>query len=211
MASLTVYDDVIVPQSLIAAGVTGRQIRRNTRVQAPNGRMRINVDQPLTLRQYEFGLVPLDLDQWATIEGLFEVTDAGAYGMLLSDPKDAAATLVAGRVSLVSGTTYQLQKRYTAAGSSRTKDRKITRPLASGFLLQESAVTVPPANYTLNVATGTLTIASAPVAATLTWSGSFYVPVHFRDDNIDWDLARAGPYDKRLIAGPNVVLDEVLE
>lgn len=211
MASLTVYADVIVSDLLISAGVTGRQMRRNTRVQSPNGRMRINVDQPRTMRQYEFGTVPLTLDQWQLLEGLYEITDAGAYGMLMRDPKDASAKLTDGRVSLVSGTTYQLQKRYSVVGSTRTKDRKITRPFAAGFTLQSSGVTVSPASYTLNDVTGTIVIPSAPSASLLTWSGVFYVPVHFRDDIIDWDVVRSGSYESRFIAGPSVVLDEVME
>ena len=112
---------------------------------------------------------------------------------------------------MVSGATYQLQKRYTSAGSTRTKDRKITRPIAAGFVLQAAGVTVAPANYTLNTVTGTLTIPSAPAAATLTWSGSFHVPVHFASDEIDWELVRSGPMDTRLMAGPSVTVMEVAE
>lgn len=309
MASLTVYSDVVVPQSLIAAGVTGRQVRRNTRVSAPNGRMRIIADQSRTIRQYEFGIVPLTLAQWQLIEGLYEVTDAGAFGMLMSDPKDnqcaiAEGLLYAYTTDLIGtiGTgygvpDYQLHKRYTVTGSSRTKDRIITRPVAAAPILRGgvavtygagagnvaldadtgratfvadtsetvSSITVG-ASTVLNFAGGTPVVAAfsvgervylsgitgtaaaalnglshaitakgassltiststaglavtAPGTAykfpqeseSLTWSGSFYVPVHFRDDSIDWDMVRGGPYDTRLIAGPNVVLDEVLE
>ena len=211
MASLTVYADVIMPASVLAAGVRGKNIRRNTRTMARNGRVQINVDSDLTQRQYELGIIPMSLAQWQTLEGLHEITDGGAFGFLLPDPKDASAQLSDGRVSLVSGTTYQLQKRYTSIGSTRTKDRKITRPLAAGFALQASGSPVSPASYTLDTTTGSLTIPSAPSAATLTWSGNFYVPVNFQSDEIDWDLVRGGPYDGRLVAGPSVVLLEVIE
>jgi hypothetical protein len=46
---------------------------------------------------------------------------------------------------------------------------------------------------------------------TLTWRGEFYVPVHFMEDEIDWDLARPGDMEDRLIAGPSVVLQEIRE
>ena len=208
---ITVYTDTILPNSILAAGVRGKQIRSNARSAAFNGSMQINVNWARTLRQYELGVVPLTVEQWQTIEGLHEVTEGGAFGFLMQDPKDASATLANGRVTLVSGTTYQLQKRYTSAGSTRTKDRKITRPIASGFVLQAAGVTVPGANYTLNTVTGTLTIPSAPAFATLTWSGSFHVPVHFASDEIDWELVRSGPMDTRLMAGPSVTVMEVAE
>jgi hypothetical protein len=45
----------------------------------------------------------------------------------------------------------------------------------------------------------------------LTWSGDFYVPVHFANDEIDWEMILGGTYDTRLIAGPSVTLQEVRE
>lgn len=209
--AITVYTDVILPSGVLAGGVRGKQIRSNARTGARNGGMQINVNWARTLRQYELGVSPMTVEQWQAIEGLHEVTEGGAFGFLMSDPKDASASLANGRVSLVSGTTYQLQKRYTSAGSTRTKDRKITRPIAADFVLQASGVTVAGANYTLNTVTGRLTIPSAPAAATLTWSGSFYVPVHFASDDIDWELVRSGPMEARLMAGPSVTVMEVAE
>lgn len=212
MASLTVLNDVIVPDSLVSAGVRGKNIRRNTRTQARNGRMQVNVDADLTQRQYEFGSVPLTLPQWQDLEGLHEVTDGGAFGLLLPDPKDASAAITQGIATLISGTTYQLHKRYTSAGSARTKDRKITRPRPAGFVIKVSGTPLTVGTqYTLNADTGVVTIPSAPSAANLTWSGAFYVPVHFMADELEWDLVRGGPYDGRFVAGPNVVLIEVIE
>jgi len=210
--SITVLSDVIVPSDIMAAGVRGRQMRANTRVQTSNGRQTINVNWARTLRQYEFGFVPLTLAQWATVEGLFEATDAGAYGMLLADPKDQAVTLLEGVATLVSGTVYQLHKRYTAAGSTRTRDRKITRPLAAGFDIRVSGTPLTEGTqYTLDVATGQVIIPSTPAAADITWAGSFYVPVNFANDQIDWELVRGGLPDNRLAAGPTVTLQEVVE
>ncbi len=191
--SITVLADVIVPNSILA------------------GRQTINVNWSRTLRQYEFGFVPLSIEQWATIEAMFEVCEGGAFGMLLADPKDQTVKITEGVATLISGTTYQLHKRTTSAGSTRTKDRRITRPIAAGFDIKVSGVSLTGAQYTLNTVTGVVTIPSAPSAATLTWSGSFYVPVHFQSDEIDWDMVRSGPYDTRLLAGPTITLSEVRE
>lgn len=45
----------------------------------------------------------------------------------------------------------------------------------------------------------------------LTWSGSFYVPVQFAEDSIDWTLSRPGDEDDRLFSGPSIPLIEVRE
>jgi uncharacterized protein (TIGR02217 family) len=206
--SITVFADVIVPNSVLAAGARGKQIRSNTRTEALNGRQTINVNWSRTLRQYEFGFVPLDITLWQTLEGLFEVTEGGAFGMLLSDPKDQTCKITDGVCTMLTSTTFQLHKRYTSAGSTRTKDRKITRPIAAGFDIKSSGVT---ATYTLDTVTGIVTIPAAPAVGTLSWSGSFYVPVHFLSDQIDWELVRSGPVDHRLMAGPTVTLMEVRE
>ncbi len=210
--SITVFSDVILPSSIISAGARGKQVRNNSRTLASNGVQQINVNWARTLRQYELGVVPLSVADWQTIEGLFEVTEGGAFGFLLSDPKDTKALISDGIATALTSTTFQLQKKYTSAGSTRTKSRKITRPIAGGFDVKVSGVSLTVGSqYTLNTVTGVVTIASAPAAANITWSGSFYVPVHFASDEIDWELVRSGPADSRLMAGPSVTVLEVAE
>lgn len=305
--SITVYNDVIMPDSVIAAGVRGRQIRRNARASTQGGQMQANVLWARTLRQYEIGYIPMLASQWLAIEGLHEVTDGGAYGFLMCDPKDSSAThadgmlyaYVGGALAGTSGTgygvpTYKLHKRYTSTGSSRSKDRSVTRPRSTIEIKRGGvAVTIgaAPGNASVDYDTGTVTfvadssstVTGITVGATtqvtltaalsgvaigerlylagiggadaallnglshaitgissstytlaidttgktlsvagsgyaypqstenLTWAGSFYVPVHFSADDIDWELVRSGPVDTRLIAGPSVTLNEVRE
>lgn len=172
MAALTVYADVIMPSGILQAGPSGKLTRNNTRVRSPSGYARVNINSARTLRQYEIGAVPLALSQWATVEGLYEVTDAGAYGFLLSDPKDNKATAAEGVLQPFNGglvgtvglgygvPAYKLYKRYTSAGSTRTRDRAITRPAATPALTRGGAgVTIgaSPGNASVNTTTGTVT------------------------------------------------------
>lgn len=218
--SLEVLDDVIAPNAIWSAAVSGSQMRGNRRAQNSGGYKQINVLQSRTLRRYEFGTVPLQQEgvteqmvaariarAWQALEGLHEVTEGGAYAFLVLDPKDSTAVHANGVVTLIdAGThTYQLWKRYTSAGSTRTKDRKITRPRLAGFAIS------PAVPFTLDVETGIITIPSDPSAAAVTWAGTFYVPAHFESDNLDWDLLIAGPDGTRFIGAPNVVLTEVKE
>jgi uncharacterized protein (TIGR02217 family) len=204
--ALVVLADVIFPTSIIAAGVKGKNMRLNERVSMDSGQEQINIVWTQTLRQFELGTVPLRIDQWQTIETLHEITDGGAYGMLLEDPKDNTVTF--GVVKANPDGTRQLFKRYLDPVSGRYKDRKITRPRLTGLSLKQSGVEYGGA-YTIDPLTGKITISTD--ITTLTWTGRFYVPVHFMDDSIDWQIDVAGPYDARLTSGPNVMLQEVRE
>lgn len=309
--SIIVLPDVILPEIVLLAGVRGILNRKNERTQTINGSVDVNVQWDHTLREFEVGYVPMLPNAWAAIEGLFEVTDAGAYGLLMFDPKDSSVAAAEGRlVSYNSGfpvgamgsgygePVLYLFKRYTSVGSSQFRDRPIGRPLTPVVLRNGSPVTVGVAAGNIAVdanagkvtfvadasqaiqsittgATTVLTFAnnsgiyaafstgqriylsgiSGSAAATingrshaisaksgsspytltintstagltgtggtafkypqatdaLTWSGRFYVPVHFMNDQLDWELLRGGPHDSRLIAGPSVRLMQILE
>jgi uncharacterized protein (TIGR02217 family) len=305
---ITVLSDIIIPSSVIAAGVRGKNMRNNTRVTTYNGEQQVNVNWTRTIRQYELGVVPMLIAQWQQIEALYEVTDGGAFGMLLQDPKDDTADASAGKLYPRTNTanvgtaglgygvpTYNLIKRYGVTGTSLFKDRTITRPKGTPVVYKNSTPLTLGAGvgqFTFNSATGVITInatsSSAGVSFTpgattvitfssgvfpalftiggrlwlqsvtgtaaatlndkshliinisgsaitldvnttgltitagqgafypqpadvLTWSGQFYVPVHFMEDTIDWDLTLGGEYENRLVAGPQVMLEEVRE
>jgi len=309
--TITVLADVVLPNSVITAGLRGKNMRRNTRSVNQGGYGEINVDWVNTLRQYDFGFVPMLMSLWQTIEGLHEVTDGGAFGFLMEDPKDSTVAPGAGVLmptlttpfSLLVGTpgfgygvpAYRLGKRYGSIGSARVKDRVISRPRAAGaaFLRAGAPITLggSPGNAALDADTGTLTfvpdatrtVSAVTVGATtsvtlssalpglaggdrlwlqgltgadaallnnqsheinsvvgavyslatdtsgatitpageghqypqfdeaLTWSGAFYTPVHFQNDDLDWDLVLSGPVDQRLIMGQSIVLQEIRE
>lgn len=305
---ITVYNDVIVPCTVVAAGIRGRNMRSNTRVTTFNGQTQVNVNWNRTLRQYELGVIPMEIAQWAQIEAMHEVTEGGAFGMLLRDPKDDTVSATEGKLyakteGVNAGTigygygvpTYNTMKRYLVAGTSRYKDRFITRPISTISVSKDGSPLTAgggAGQFSVNYDTGTVTInddasaylTSATVGATtvitfsgpsfpalfivggrlwlqgvtgtaatllnnkshaitnisgnditisvnttgltitaglalrypqptstLTWSGNFYVPVHFMDDSIDWSLVVPGNYDDRLVDGPTVVLQEVRE
>jgi hypothetical protein len=194
--AITVFSDVVLPNSIISSGVRGKNIRRNDRVQTDSGQQAINIGWTSTLRQFEIGIVPMRVEQWQAIETLHEITEGGAYGFLMEDPKDS---IVANGIVKDEGGKLYLFKRYTEARSGRMKDRKITRPRLD----------------TITTSAGTPVLAAdgsvTGIAADATWSGRFYVPVHFVDDSIDWDLVAPGGIDTRFLAGPSVMLQEIRE
>ena len=78
---------------------------------------------------------------------------------------------------LVSGSTYQLTKRYQAGAQYR--DRSIRKPRASTILIADGGTPKSEGvDYILDSATGLVTLAFAPEGA-LTWGGEFEIPVRF--------------------------------
>lgn len=173
MANLTVYNDLILPAKFcLATGLGGRLRRRNIRTQSPSGKLAVAVVQSRTLREYEFGVVPMSAARWSELEGLFEVTDAGAAGFLLEDPKDRSVSTSDGLLypyttQLVGtiGTGYgvpslKLYKRYSALSGARYKDRAITRPRLGAVLYRAGVpvtLGVSAGNAAINYDTGTAT------------------------------------------------------
>lgn len=98
MTTITVLSDVVLPDIVLTAGVRGRQIRKNERTQTVSGSVQVNVRWDYTLREFEVGYVPMLPAAWSAIEGLFEVTDAGAYGFLMLDPKDSSVAVADGKL-----------------------------------------------------------------------------------------------------------------
>jgi len=301
---ITVLTDIVFSECLMRAGVVGRNVRSNTRSVSVSGYATINANWAKTQRQYEFGVVPMSLEQWEAIEGLFEATSGGAFGFLMLDPKDQFADFNTGKFKATDGTvgfgygvpSYQLQKIYTAG--TRTATRTITRP-KSPIVCKRGAATlvegVSAGNIVVNYNTGVITFTAdeseaidaivvgtttkldfgnspslagsftagqriyitgvtgtagavlndkshlidtltdttmfistntlglvadngtgvgykyPQITEALTWAGTFYVPVHFANDNIDWEILAEGNYTDRVIAGQSVVLQEIKE
>jgi hypothetical protein len=170
--AITVYSDIILPARVVSAiGLSGKVRRHNTRNRSDNGAINVNIDWARSLQQYEFGAVPMDVSWWQQLEGLFEVTDAGAYGFLLEDPKDTDVStgllypvqggVVGGTIGLGYGVpTYRTYKRYSALGTTRTKDRAVRRPQPTPVLTRAGTPVVLGAGAGeagINLDTGTVT------------------------------------------------------
>lgn len=211
MSGIPVLADVIAPNHLWSATVRGDLIRNNKRAQNAGGFKQIQVRWTKSLRTFEFGTVPLDLDVWRSLEALYEYTDAGGYGFLLQDPADCIIPRAIGRVIHYesSDNTYRLVERKTVAGGLYTHDRIVTRPEELPFRLFVGGV--EEMTYTLDETTGVITIPSDPDPADVMWQGRSYVPVHFAEDKINWELVVAGPAEARFFAGPSVRLEEIRE
>ncbi len=209
--SVTVYNDVILKNSVISSNITGRSNRKNTRVVTEGGDVTVNIQWQESLREYEISTIPLSIDNWELMEGLFEITEGGAYGFLMHDPKDFKVNSGEGKASLITGATYQMKRRYSTHTSNRYKDRDITRPRNGTITVTYNGGAAP--SYTIDYDTGIITFTGGPVgsAALISWTGEFYVPVHFAGDVMGWDLVAPGAYEARYTEMPTITLMEVRE
>lgn len=307
--TIIVLPDVIVPKSVIVAGVSGVNSRQNQRSRNQGGYASANVIRDVTLRAWQIGTGPMKLSAAEQVFALFEVTDAGAYGMLLEDPIDSMITpangaLMGYMLGVESGVVgfgnggplYGLRKVYAALGSTQKRARAITRPNSTPTITRGGSpvtVGVAPGNISLSAApvfvtfvpdaTRTVTAIAAGATTQVTLSSaiglaigqklwlqgisgidqgvvnnqahtitnisggglntytlstntagktiaaagegrkypqadealvctcSFYVPVQFRDDTLDWDLVIAGNVSRREVQIPQTFLDEIRE
>lgn len=210
---ITVLADMVLPNFVISSGVRGKLKRTNSRVEhGETGYMTVNAHSAQALREYELGTVPMKIEAWERIQAFHEITLGGTYGFLIEDPSDCVVELGGGAIVEMPAigaapAYYQLVRRYVDPGSLRYSDRPITRPQASSVRILNANGT-PATGFTFDPLTGRV-MGGNPIA--LTWSGRFYVPVHFQSDNLDWDLIAPGGYDQRFLAGPSVVLQEIRE
>lgn len=306
--TIVVYSDVILPNSVILAGVTGKRTRQNDRTENQGGYASVNAVRDTTIMIYQIGIAPMLVSDIQAVIAIQEITDAGTFGFLMEDPIDSTvtgtqgallgyqSTVENGIVGFGNGTPdYGFRKVYTAAGSSRQRARALTRPKGSPAILRNGAAVtygaaagnvavsagpiyaafVPDATasvssitpgatttvvlsaalaglvittgklwlqgltgadaallnnmahtitaisattYTLATNTAGKTITAAgqghkypQPTETLTWSGGFYVPVHFASDDLEWDIVAAGQAASRFVSVPSLTLDEVRE
>ena len=162
--------DLVLPDLVIQAGVRGRNIRRNVRTQVINGTESVNVQWDYTRREFELGYIPMRVEAWQELEALSEVTDAGARGFLMFDPKDRTVAATQGRLLSYNdgvavgamGSGYgepvlYLFKRYASLGGVYFRDRPLSRPLAPVVLRNGTPVAVGVAPGNIAVAGGRVT------------------------------------------------------
>jgi hypothetical protein len=183
---VAVLNDVILPEEVLEGGIRGKNQRMNQRSSNQAGFVQANIVWTQTLRRYELGFLPMLPSEWQLLEGLHEATEGGAYGFLMRDPKDslvrAGEGLLQPRGFAVAGDLgtlglgygvpdYRLYKRYTAEGSTRTKDRRIARPIVADVVIKRAGSTVTfgagAGQVALNADTGTATFV-ADVSQALT-------------------------------------------
>lgn len=170
----------------IAYGALGGPSYNTSVVQVVGGGEQRNAQWTYPLHRWDVSQGVKNQSDFETLRAFFLAMRGRLHGWRFKDWTDYAASHTgneAGVVSGLTGTTFQLVKRYTSG--AQTSDRKIVKPIASTFQLKDSGVTLTtPGDYTLDATTGVVTTAIGRTAANLTWSGEFDLPMRFDTDSL---------------------------
>jgi uncharacterized protein (TIGR02217 family) len=183
----------------LALGTTGGPVRRTDIVNLSNGREARNQRWRDSRRRYDAGSGIRSISDLYTVLAFFEARSGELYGFRFRDPVDNRSSSPGQPVSasdqrLGTGTgakaDFQLLKTYADAGGQSV--REIAKPVAGTVLVSVGGLVVPPADYTVNAATGLITFAAGklPGNGAIVRAGfEFDVPVRFDIDRIDIDLS----------------------
>jgi uncharacterized protein (TIGR02217 family) len=147
------------------------------------------------------------------LSAFFHAQAGPVNGFLVKDWTDfqttqAAATLASGITTQgiatnTTGAIWQMQKKYTVASRSHT--RNIKRPKAGAAVYFDGVLATITTQYTYDTTTGLLTVVSGSPTA-ITWTGEFYVPCRFAQKNLPADLIM---YAESKPGGGNVDVPDV--
>lgn len=137
----------------------------------------------------------------------FHQVRARAHTFPFRDILDYQVTAAQGLATLISGSNYQLHKRY---GSTNPYDRKITRPVSGTCTFYRTRASVqstitPTVDYT----TGIITVSGHESGDTYQWAGEFRVPVRYNVDKLPFVVVDRRPGGGELLVQcEGVVLQE---
>ena len=167
----------------IAYGAVGGPAWQTTVVVTASGREVRNSAWTYPLHRWDVSQGINSASDFDTLRAFFLTVRGRLHGWRFKDWTDYSATHTTGLVSGITSKTFQLVKRYTSG--SQTLDRKISKPIASGFVLKDSGTPlVLTTDYTISTVTGIVTTVIDRTAANLTWAGEFDVPMRFDTDHL---------------------------
>lgn len=139
-----------------------------------SGRLKQNFSAGAPIHRYDVSHGLRSRADYQTVLDLWYVVMFTPYaGFRFKDWRDFRATRDNTKLTLVTGTTWQLQRRHVAGGIEFLRD--IVKPRA-GVVIYDAGGT--PLTATVNTTTGTADVTGTPAS----WSGEFDVPVTFTDD-----------------------------
>lgn len=184
----------------ISRGSRGGPVWSTAKVLTASGRRRVNRNWSSPLWRFDVSYGIRTQEDFEEVRNLFMVVYGAYDGFRYKDWHDYEADEDNSAVALVSGSTYQLYRRYSAG--SRSFDRKITKPVEGTVTILDAGGS--PLVSTINYEDGTFTCTGTPDA----WAGEFDVPVAFMDDALD-NVELDGNRDAFLAGLPSIKLEEI--
>ena len=179
----------------IARGATGGPQRLTEIVSLASGHEERNTRWAHSRRRYEAGLGVQSVDDLHEVIAFFEARRGRLYGFRWKDhadykscPPRQSVSATDQQIGVGDGATltFQLVKIYSDGAGSY--ERVIAKPVAGTVAIAVDGVVDPSAN--VDVATGLVTLASAPAESAIITAGfEFDVPVRFDTDRLDINMS----------------------
>jgi uncharacterized protein (TIGR02217 family) len=190
------FHEVRFPAPL-SIGSTGGPERRTEIVTLSNGFEERNSPWAHSRRRYDAGLGVRSLDDLAQVIAFFEARHGRLYGFRWKDWTDFKSCLPSASpgpedqtlgIGDGSETAFALRKVYGSGGVSYP--RPISKPVTGSVRLAVDGVELAAGDFSVDTATGTVTLAAAPFAGAAVSAGfEFDVPVRFDTDRVSASLA----------------------
>lgn len=162
--------------------IGGPSVPGRKKVYMPNGDMVQDFVATMPVHKYDVSHGLRSRADFQTVLDLWYVVMFTPYlGFRLKDWRDYQATQANSKLSLITGSTWQLQRRHVFGGIEFL--RPIKKPVSATVVVYRTrGGTVTTATATIDYTTGIATISGHTAGDTYTWSGEFDMPVTFTDD-----------------------------
>jgi len=192
---MSAFHDIRLPARL-AFGCTGGVERRTEVVTLASGHERRSSPWAQGRRRYLIATAARPLDEAAQLVAFFEARRGRLHGFRFRDPSDFKSCVPSAQPAATDqaiGTgdgarkTFQLVKAY--GGAPEVAMRTIARPVAGTVKVAVAGVALAPAAFTVDPATGLVTLVAAPaVGAAVSAGFEFDTPVRFDIDRLDLQM-----------------------
>lgn len=192
----------------VSRGSKGGPRSRRTKVYTQSGQLKQVREWSRPLHQYDISYGIRRDEDLEAVRSLFYVVAFTPYdGFRFKDWNDYTLTQSTSTLVFISGTEWQIYRRYTVGAS--TFDRPIYKPVSGSVTVYRTrSGVVSTATASVDATTGIATIAGHAGGDTYTCAGEFDVPVTFADDALD-QIELDGSLAEILQGLPSVMLEEL--
>jgi uncharacterized protein (TIGR02217 family) len=201
------FREIQFPPDISFGGIGGPGFKTDV-VSVLSGHEKRNARWSEMRHSYEVSHAVKTEAHFKAIRAFFMSVGGKRDGFRFKDWADYRTSLTEGVVDGITTTTFQLQKQYVSGDVTTLRD--ITKPIASGFVLQDSGVTLTlSTDYSFSTVTGVLTTVVPRTASNLKWSGQFDVPCRFDVDELHAQVVNRNPTTGLLLAWESIPIIEI--
>lgn len=193
----------------IARGSSGGPVASRLKSYVSSGALSQQHQWVRPLHRYDISHGIKTAEDFESVRSLWYIVFFGGpySGFRFKDWADYQATQANTSLVLISGSDWQLCRRYALGAASY--NRIIQKPVAGSVTVYRTrSGSVSTASATVNAATGVAAISGHVAGDTYTWTGEFDVPVTFADDAMD-DITVTGLAGAELLGLPSIRLEEI--